>query len=1439
MALKHLIDKFGITLAMPTDAETVAQVYSLVAAAAPALTVGPSAIQAAIYQDDDAHDTCSLTACLNPLHPGPCKGWKHSLFTSAPAAWHALEAARVEKANNTRLKKIEVLKSAGKSIPHKLLQPIVAKPHPHAGKTANEATGEAHQAGKDVSANAGVHVNEPGKVTLGQAVKSMKPVELGPKGKKPTVASKGIAHVIAQEKVTPQYKLDKASAITPEQWAGLSEADQSTIRGELAKVQKDGFGPQQKKATELLAKLPAGAQPNAPTAAAAAWAVQSKPGAPTAAKVAAWEKVSAADFQTLDSSQKSAVLDELNFLAKAGSGTPFGAQAKAVHAKFVAPSSEPTAVEKAVSTSPMNQKVQAVKAEVAKGSTLAEAIKKVNEHQEANAAFHKQQAEAAKTPLKLPEPEAPKPATDKLGAGKAALDKQIARAAEDTIKGRAHLEEAAAKAAEAKPKPLPKHVTDAIEMAKGQAPGASWSKNHLAAYQPLSAEEFKALPPDVQGKIISELGQSHFLDPKKIAAAKALVEKFGHGEAPKAAEPKSAEKAVDFAKDLHSHDVTAAQAKQAVEKTAISGHFQAAKQTAGLTDFENPDAAGLHDAAADATAEALVEQKTKLYDDGTVLNQPEVKAAVEHLAHTAHAQALAQSVQDAKSKAFNKISLKLSKDQGELSPIEKASLLHYQKHLLNHANPPTGTADMDKLKADTKQAETDLTDKLHAAVKQANAPKPEDMSAAQIQDRAEELMGAEALKPKTSLMLSQVIGAEKLGKAQIANDANKYPDAVFSDPNVLAKQADAAKAAGELLKTKAMQQKLAGHLVAHHEFTLGAGHSISGAKLTGADKQVIELHAEQLKDDHDFLNLGEVAQLDKLDATKAAFHEAATKAEANLKPAEPHELSAFDQATIGEAYSGAWGKHATKAVTYGVNSYELTQAMKQHPDYVPLTQDLGNLKVLAGKVALAHAEETTAQLNVPTNPITGGMESGPEHQAWLGKIQQRNELESQFKLLHSSAQQKLDKIRTDVGLKKRALPKLDTTAVKASAAETGYYKSTGYNGPNYGKYSSGKQYMLSKVGLKIGAAHQSAAEKKLGKVGVSAGKAATPSKIENVPSGESVKLGGGTTISHIQESTKKKITSDFKAMPDGKYLTDPTEDIFGNLVNLSAAHGKDVTGGLSVDQVLQTIDETHSKSLGVNNTGMLHKKVTDWLGTSAGKEYAEKHSTPNAKAVKQLTGEVDLPEGVTLAPGEKVQPLAGPGVHDKGLSAKDFHAHTSQQAQAEQDAYKKAQGIKWSAAQKKAMHAYTGNGASAYDGINNYLRGEGGYSPVVKQYALDIQSAMMPLRENTLLKRGTGWPPGIASFQSHPEDLLGKTFDDKGFVSSSVAGSGGHFSGKPLQLVIEAPKGTPAVFVNGISQYEDSENEMLLAAGTKFKVLSVEKTSGGHTLMRVRVVGDK
>jgi hypothetical protein len=1302
--------------------EKVKKVCSLIAAAAPLPQGlgGPQTmftnVLAALYQDDDAHEDCSLTACLNPLHPGPCKGWKGTLHEVSPGAWHTLEAARVEKANHTRVKKIEALKAQGKPIPHKLLQPIVAKPNPQAGQTAKNATGEAHAAGKAVSDAAGIVNNHPGKVSLGQAVKAA-PVEKGPKGKKPTLGSKGIAFVIGQEKVTPQYKLDKAAAITPEQWAGLPEADKASIRGELAKIQKDGFGPQQKKATELLDKL-------------------DKPEPPKPLK----------------------------------SGTP------------------------GTITTPSGKVYQKI------------SLKEIHEGPSPKAPSPVK-AEPPKTPTKLSEIATPKTAVTTGG----------------------------------KPKPLPKHVEDAISMAKGHAPGASWSKNHLAAYQPLSAEEFHALPKEHQDKIVSELtkGQSKFLDPKKIAASKALLEKFGHGESKKPEAPKGPEKPVSFATHLHDHSVTQAQAKAAVEKVPVNHLFTAAKHMGVVTDPDNPDL-GVHALNAADDAKAFVDLKTYLYDS-KILGQPGVQAAIDDLHAVAVKQAFAQSVGNAKAKAFNKINLALAPHGGGmegLSPIERATLQHYQKHLVGHP-VKTDTATMDALKADTKQAEAVLLDKLHAAVKQANAPKPENMSPAQIADRAKELLGDIAAEPKVSLSGAETKHADNTAKVQAAALTKDYPDDVLTDPVVAAKFGDLTNATFETLAIKGEQHKLDDHLKVLHHDALKHGSAADGAPLTADDKKVIGLHAEQLKADHAYLDASLVLQEKKLADAKAAFHAAATKAQANLKPAEPHKLTNYDEAAILQGYSTAWSQHASKAVKYGVSTLTVQTQMKAHQSYIPLTQDLADLKELAGELALAHAEEHTAGLNVPTNPVTGDVLAGPEKAAWDAAKAHRVDLEQQFAGLHKVAQARLDKIRVNVGLKKRALPKADAPAVKAQAAEHGYYKSSGYSGPNYGKPAAAKNYMLAKVGPKHAVVHKSASEKKTEKLGAAAAKKPSTSKIENV---EPVKLGGGaadTSIAHLPATLKGQITSDFKAMPNGKFLSDPTEDIFGNLVTLAAAHGKNLPGGLSVDQVLKTIDETHSKNLGVSNSGMLHAKVTDWLGTGPGKAYAEAHSTPDSKAVKKLTGEVDLPKGVSLAPGEKVQPLAGPGAHDKGLTAKDFHAHTAAEAQAEQDAYKKAQGITWTAGQKKAMTAYTGNGSSAYDGINNYLRGSGGYDQVVKQYAVDIQSAMMPLRENTLLKRGTGWPPGIASFKGHPEDLLGKTFEDKGFVSSSVAGSGGHFSGQPLQLVIEAPKGTPAVFVNGISKYKDSENEMLLAAGTKFKVLSVEQTSGGHTLLRVRVVGDK
>ena len=76
-----------------------------------------------------AHDGCDLSAfCRNPLHPGPCKGWKHHLGLVSPGALHALEKARHDKLEEKRKAKVAALLAEGKKVPAHLKKPIVYDP---------------------------------------------------------------------------------------------------------------------------------------------------------------------------------------------------------------------------------------------------------------------------------------------------------------------------------------------------------------------------------------------------------------------------------------------------------------------------------------------------------------------------------------------------------------------------------------------------------------------------------------------------------------------------------------------------------------------------------------------------------------------------------------------------------------------------------------------------------------------------------------------------------------------------------------------------------------------------------------------------------------------------------------------------------------------------------------------------------------------------------------------------------------------------------------------------------------------------------------------------------------------------------------------------------------------------------------------------------------
>src|SRR3954468_17193213 len=76
-----------------------------------------------------AHAGCHISAfCRNPLHPGPCKGWKHHLGLVSPGALHALEKVRHDQLESKRQAKVKALKEAGKAIPKSLQTPIVYDP---------------------------------------------------------------------------------------------------------------------------------------------------------------------------------------------------------------------------------------------------------------------------------------------------------------------------------------------------------------------------------------------------------------------------------------------------------------------------------------------------------------------------------------------------------------------------------------------------------------------------------------------------------------------------------------------------------------------------------------------------------------------------------------------------------------------------------------------------------------------------------------------------------------------------------------------------------------------------------------------------------------------------------------------------------------------------------------------------------------------------------------------------------------------------------------------------------------------------------------------------------------------------------------------------------------------------------------------------------------
>jgi hypothetical protein len=311
-----------------------------------------------------------------------------------------------------------------------------------------------------------------------------------------------------------------------------------------------------------------------------------------------------------------------------------------------------------------------------------------------------------------------------------------------------------------------------------------------------------------------------------------------------------------------------------------------------------------------------------------------------------------------------------------------------------------------------------------------------------------------------------------------------------------------------------------------------------------------------------------------------------------------------------------------------------------------------------------------------------------------------------------------------------------------------------------------------------------------------------------------------------------------KNQPETSLGASPVTIFTGLLQTLDWHNGQSSPDAqLSLLQLVTLIDEQGAFYAKTPNTNALRTKIIDWLQTPAGRKTAQEIIAPSSAlstVPATLPGVIDHPAKSVPSPQvaailAKLRNPADIGVPDTNVTG-----------------FKKITAIEAKEAQNKVLpnlsgpqaNAVTNYSGSGYDNINGVLRGGATYSAEdAAQRAVHIQDAMRPLTESVLLFRGVYSDafPGLSD--SAPFDsvkkLEGKVIREKGFMSTSV-NQGSAFS-KPIKLTIEAPVGTPAIYIEKWSSHPN-EKEMLLAAGLKYLVVSVTPGDGGKINVRLRVV---
>jgi hypothetical protein len=285
--------------------------------------------------------------------------------------------------------------------------------------------------------------------------------------------------------------------------------------------------------------------------------------------------------------------------------------------------------------------------------------------------------------------------------------------------------------------------------------------------------------------------------------------------------------------------------------------------------------------------------------------------------------------------------------------------------------------------------------------------------------------------------------------------------------------------------------------------------------------------------------------------------------------------------------------------------------------------------------------------------------------------------------------------------------------------------------------------------------------------------------------------------------TEQQEDAVFDALKNNLYAGMGDQAVYTSLENAAATLAKQFgvkAGDISVLDVVRVYDKKKSAQLGIENGFFYEKKAAAWAASPAGRAQILAKQQAD-ELLKNLPG---LPaDSVTF---QEVSVEKARQIRDDMLRGQD-----------------------WTATQRKSLRHYTGG---AYREMN-FAQREGRFSTTYeKDNIIQAQRGMRPTTERLLTHRGCDFKQfGIGSFEQALQ-LVGKRVKDEGFLSTSVGGRAA-FSGE-VYLEIEVPEGTFAAFVKDISNFSH-ENEWLMAAGTEYDVLGVER-KGYQTTIRIRAV---